>query len=75
MVPVDDAEFGQRPVAVIDSEQPLSLEELLAWSQDRLVNFQRPMALLAMPNALKAGGIKISRRQLQQWAAEQISGR
>lgn len=75
VVPVDDAEFGQRPVAVIDSEQPLSLEELLAWSQDRLVNFQRPMALLAMPNALKAGGIKISRRQLQQWAAEQISGR
>lgn len=75
VVPVDDAEFGQLPVAVIDSEQPLSLEELLAWSQDRLVNFQRPMALLAMPNALKAGGIKISRRQLQQWAAEQISGR
>lgn len=73
VVPVNDAEFGQRPVAVIDSEQPLSLEELLAWSQDRLVNFQRPMALLPMPNALKAGGIKISRRQLQQWVAEQIS--
>jgi O-succinylbenzoic acid--CoA ligase len=31
------------------------------------------MALLAMPNELKAGGIKISRRQLQQWAAEQLS--
>jgi O-succinylbenzoic acid--CoA ligase len=73
VVPVDDAEFGQRPVAVIDSEEPLSLEELLAWSQERLVNFQRPIALLAMPNELKAGGIKISRRQLQQWAAEQIS--
>lgn len=73
VVPVNDAEFGQRPVAVIDSEQPLLLEELLAWSQDRLVNFQRPMALLPMPNALKAGGIKISRRQLQQWVAEQIS--
>ncbi|MOA21711.1 2-succinylbenzoate--CoA ligase [compost metagenome] len=73
VVPVDDAEFGQRPVAVIDSEESLSLEELLAWSQDRLVNFQRPMALLAMPNELKAWGIKISRRQLQQWAAEQIS--
>lgn len=75
VVPVDDAEFGQRPVAVIDSGVPLLLEDLLAWSQDRLVNFQRPVALLAMPAELKTGGIKISRRQLQQWVAEQLSHR
>lgn len=75
VVPVNDAEFGQRPVAVIDSEEPLSLEALLAWSQERLVNFQRPMALLAMPTELKSSGIKVSRRQLQQWVAQQIAGR
>jgi O-succinylbenzoic acid--CoA ligase len=75
VVPVSDVEFGQRPVAVIDSEEPLSLEELLAWSQDRLVNFQRPMALLAMPAELKSSGIKVSRRQLQQWVAQQIASR
>jgi O-succinylbenzoic acid--CoA ligase len=60
---------------VIDSEEPLSLEELLTWSQDRLVNFQRPMALLAMPAELKSSGIKVSRRQLQQWVAQQIASR
>lgn len=75
VVPVNDAEFGQRPVAVIDSEEPLSLEALLAWSQERLVNFQRPMALLAMPTELKSSGIKVSRRKLQQWVAQQIAGR
>ncbi|CAI0943524.1 o-succinylbenzoate--CoA ligase [Serratia grimesii] len=75
VVPVNDVEFGQRPVAVIDSEEPLSLEELLAWSQERLVNFQRPMALLAMPAELKSSGIKVSRRQLQQWVAQQIASR
>ncbi|OJT41172.1 o-succinylbenzoate--CoA ligase [Serratia plymuthica] len=73
VVPVDDAEFGQRPVAVIDSKGVLSLDELLTWAQGKLANFQRPTALLALPAELKAGGIKISRRLLQQWVAEQLS--
>ncbi|TQI81373.1 2-succinylbenzoyl-CoA synthetase [Serratia fonticola] len=71
IVPVDDPEFGQRPVAVLDVEGELSLAALLAWAQDRLANFQRPIALLPLPVELKNGGIKISRRRLQQWAAGQ----
>ncbi|CAI0710214.1 2-succinylbenzoate--CoA ligase [Serratia entomophila] len=73
VVPVEDAEFGQRPVAVIDGAPSLSLATLLAWSQDKLANFQRPAALLPLPDELKNGGIKISRRQLQQWAAQRLS--
>lgn len=69
IVPVDDAEFGQRPVAVIDCEGVLTLEALLAWAEDKLINFQRPIALLALPDELKTGGIKISRRRLRQWVA------
>jgi O-succinylbenzoic acid--CoA ligase len=73
VVPVADAEFGQRPVAVIDGDPSLSLAALLAWSQDKLANFQRPAALLPLPDELKNGGIKISRRQLQRWVAQRLS--
>ncbi|HIE2217242.1 TPA: AMP-binding protein [Serratia marcescens] len=72
VVPVADAEFGQRPVAVIDGDPSLSLATLLAWSQDKLANFQRPTALLPLPDELKNGGIKISRRRLQAWVAERL---
>ncbi|GAA3903113.1 o-succinylbenzoate--CoA ligase [Gibbsiella dentisursi] len=68
VVPVDDAEFGQRPVAVFEGDAALSLPALLAWAQDQLANFQRPVALLPLPAQLKTGGIKIARRQVQAWA-------
>lgn len=73
IVPVDDPEFGQRPVAILDLEGELTLDTLLTWGQGRLASFQRPVALLSLPDECKQGGIKISRRQLQQWAAEQLS--
>jgi O-succinylbenzoic acid--CoA ligase len=72
IVPIDDAEFGQRPVAVVELEGELTLEGLMLWAQDRLANFQRPIAALALPDELKNGGIKISRRRLQQWASSQL---
>ncbi|AHG18727.1 O-succinylbenzoic acid--CoA ligase [Chania multitudinisentens RB-25] len=70
IVPVDDSEFGQRPVAVIDSEGDLTLDALLAWADNRLANFQRPVALFALPDEMKTGGIKISRRQVWEWLAK-----
>ncbi|WON75635.1 o-succinylbenzoate--CoA ligase [Serratia sp. UGAL515B_01] len=73
IVPVEDPEFGQRAVAVIESEGELTLAALLAWAEDRLVSFQRPIALLPLPAELKSGGIKISRRRLQQWASKQLA--
>lgn len=72
IVPVDDPEFGQRPVAVIDLEGDLTLDALMLWAQDRLANFQRPIAALPLPDELKNGGIKISRRRLQLWASSQL---
>ena len=72
IVPIDDEEFGQRPVAVVDLEGELTLAALMLWAQDRLANFQRPIAALALPDELKNGGIKISRRRLQQWASSQL---
>ena len=69
IVPFDDAEFGQRPVAVLDAEPGLDISELTAWSRARLAGFQQPVRWLPLPESLKNGGIKISRRALQEWVS------
>lgn len=67
IVPLDDAEFGQRPVAVLDAEPELDIGELAAWARARLAGFQQPVRWLPLPASLKNGGIKISRRALREW--------
>ena len=65
-------QYGQRPVAVVDSDNLLSLKALLAWADEKLINFQRPVAVLQLPEQLKNGGIKISRREVQCWVRQQL---
>lgn len=69
IVPLDDAEFGQRPVAVLDAEPELDMSELMTWARARLAGFQLPVRWLPLPESLKNGGIKISRRALQEWVS------
>lgn len=71
VVPIDDAEFGQRPVAVIDADIEI-INQLPQWYHSRLAGFQRPVACLQLPESLKNGGIKISRKQVQQWVKGQL---
>lgn len=67
VVPLDDAEFGQRPVAVVECEEGADIAAFPLWVRDRLARFQQPVHWLVLPDGLKNGGIKISRRALQQW--------
>lgn len=67
IVPVDDIEFGQRPVAVVDAESPLNFSELSAWVKDKLAGFQQPCRWLLLPEEMKGTGIKVSRHQLTRW--------
>lgn len=75
VVPVDDEEFGQRPVAVLEADAPFT--ELRAWLEPQLAPWQRPVAYLSlsqvMPDSLTAGGIKIARRQLTRLAQAQFA--
>lgn len=73
IVPVDDAEFGQRPVAVLDAEPGLDIGELTAWARSRLAGFQQPVRWLPLPASLKNGGIKISRRALRDWVNSRLA--
>ena len=69
VVPIADAEFGQRPVAVVECAQALIPESLAIWATDKLAGFQLPVRWLRLPQALANGGIKISRREVQRWVA------
>lgn len=71
VVPVADPEFGQRPVAVVESDTPLNSAQLSLWVKDKLAGFQQPVRWLPLPETLKTGGIKISRQALQAWVAGQ----
>ncbi|MGL9720537.1 o-succinylbenzoate--CoA ligase [Symbiopectobacterium sp.] len=68
VVPVADAEFGQRPVAVIDVSPEVTLAAIRDWLTPQLAGFQRPVAYYALPAELHGGGIKIARVQVQAWA-------
>ncbi|WP_379057729.1 o-succinylbenzoate--CoA ligase [Pectobacterium brasiliense] len=67
IVPVDDAEFGHRPVAVLEVAQATTLDAIRDWLQPQLAGFQRPIAYYALPAELKNGGIKLSRQQVKSW--------
>ncbi|UVO09549.1 o-succinylbenzoate--CoA ligase [Pectobacterium polonicum] len=67
VVPVDDVEFGHRPVAVVEVAHSTTLDAVREWLQPRLAGFQRPVAYYALPTELKNGGIKLSRQQVKSW--------
>lgn len=67
IVPVEDREFGHRPVAVVEYDTDAGEADLSEWVKDKLARFQQPVRWLSLPTALKNGGIKISRRALINW--------
>lgn len=73
VIPQRDNEFGHRPVAIVDAGEGLDLATLADWVSDKLARFQQPVRWLALPSRFKTGGIKISRRDLQQWIDEKPS--
>lgn len=73
VVPVEDAEFGHRPVAVIEADTNFDMSRLENWAQGKLARFQQPVRWLRLPASVKQGGIKVSRKAVQVWVATQKS--
>ena len=73
VIPIEDAEFGHRPVAVIETDADFDMTRLENWVQGKLARFQQPVRWLRLPASVKQGGIKVSRKAVQEWGATQKS--
>lgn len=67
ILPVNDTEYGQRPVAIIEAAKSLDFSALQAWAQGKLARFQQPVRYFPLPESLSNGGIKVSRKDLATW--------
>lgn len=70
VVPKVDREFGQRPVAFVEFLEPFSqqaVEKLQCFAKQYLEKFKQPIAYFALSAEFQQNGIKISRKQLQQY--------
>ncbi len=75
ILPIADAEFGQRPLAMIkfrDNFSQSAVENLTLWLADKLEKFKQPVRYLPLnpESARQQGSIKISRAQLKAQLAQ-----
>ena len=70
VVPVDNEEFGQRPVAFVRTDSgEIDPTKILGVLEDRLPRFKVPDAIYAWPDDLANTGLKASRAELRMRAA------
>lgn len=72
VVPIEDSEFGHRPVAVGLFPKPFELTAIESHLKRNLAKFKWPIAYYAMPSFLREGGIKISRKAVKEWLVKQL---
>ncbi|WP_217542264.1 o-succinylbenzoate--CoA ligase [Vibrio metschnikovii] len=73
VVPVQDAEFGARSIAVLRCHSLPDQKQLGEWLADKLEKFKHPIAYWQLPDTLAESGIKISRQAVKHWFADQQS--
>ncbi|GAB5521607.1 MAG: o-succinylbenzoate--CoA ligase [Rhodothermales bacterium] len=71
VMPVSDAEFGQRPFAFVRAEADLSLDKWRAFLEERLPRFMHPAAVVPWPDEAPSTGLKWKRAVFQE-RAEQL---
>ncbi|QFI38113.1 o-succinylbenzoate--CoA ligase [Moritella marina ATCC 15381] len=67
--PREDAEFGHRPIAVIDAMSHISVCEMNNYLQYKLAKFMWPLNYYTLPNNINVSGIKLNRASVQIWFA------
>ncbi|WP_298443140.1 o-succinylbenzoate--CoA ligase [uncultured Ferrimonas sp.] len=71
VVPIDDSEFGQLPVAIVAGDyDQVALEKRL---NKKLARFMRPRQFLRWPNNNDNTGIKVNRQAMMRYAQQQLA--
>ena len=76
VLPKADAEFGARPVAILEFHEPFgesAVEKLRVFLLTHLARFKQPVAYYPLPQNLQQGSIKISRKALAQWFEQYLA--
>ncbi|WP_105902405.1 o-succinylbenzoate--CoA ligase [Vibrio gangliei] len=73
VIPVEDTQYGYRPVAFIDAESPLDTQAYQAFLQQYLQKFKCPERYYLLPQELMNTGIKISRAALKAYYQQHLS--
>jgi len=71
VVPVDDACYGQRPVAFISPHAGIDTATLRLWLRQRLPSYVIPIDYLSLPESPTT--LKPSRPELMRIAAQRLS--
>lgn len=72
VIPIDDPEWGKRPVAVIAAKTTFSLEEMQERLREYLPKFKIPIALYFLDELPKKNNLKLNRFFLSQFIKDQI---
>lgn len=73
VVPVEDSEFGHRPIAVIATSDDLDKDKIEAQLNHSLTKLKWPIGYYVMPPELLHSGIKVSRKRVADWLSQQLS--
>ena len=67
VIDIADEEFGQRPVAVVNSTKSIDFSTFPDFLKGKLSSFEHPVRYEKMPEYLLGTGIKISRQKVKEW--------
>lgn len=71
IIPIDDIEFGQRAVAVIETIDGIELDNIACWLRNKLTPYQYPVNFYLLMDELKSSSIKVSRQHVKNWVLQQ----
>ncbi|MGL6257974.1 o-succinylbenzoate--CoA ligase [Vibrio sp. WXL210] len=73
VVPIEDAQFGARPLLLVETRTPFAAQEIQAFLAQELVKFKVPKRIEALPSSLLGEGIKLSRYQVKRWVSSHFT--